>query len=36
LIERLIVKQFGGTMDSEFAPDGLVFHPTFVVPIARA
>lgn len=34
LIERLSVKQFGGTTDFEFAPDGLVFHATFVVPIA--
>jgi two-component sensor histidine kinase len=32
LIERLIVKQFGGTADFEFAPDGLVFRTTFMIP----
>ena len=32
--ERLIVKQFSGTADFEFAPDGLVFRTTFVIPIA--
>jgi two-component sensor histidine kinase len=32
LIERLIVKQFSGTADFEFAPDGLVFSTTFVIP----
>jgi two-component sensor histidine kinase len=34
LIERLIVKQFGGTAAFEFAPDGLVFRATFAVPRA--
>lgn len=34
LIERLIVRQFGGTAKFEFAPEGLLFRAAFPVPIA--
>ncbi len=34
LIERLIVRQFGGTADFEFARTGLAFRATFPVPVA--
>ena len=34
LIERLIVRQFGGDADFEFAPGGLVFRASFPVPVA--
>jgi two-component sensor histidine kinase len=34
LIERLIVRQFGGTADFEFARAGLAFRATFPVPVA--
>ena len=34
LIERLIVRQFGGTAKFEFARDGLLFRAAFPVPIA--
>jgi two-component sensor histidine kinase len=34
LIERLIVRQFGGTADFQFAREGLAFRATFPVPAA--
>jgi two-component sensor histidine kinase len=34
LIERLIVKQFGGSTEFVFAPQGLVFRATLVIPSA--
>jgi two-component sensor histidine kinase len=34
LIERLIVKQFDGVTKFEFAPEGLLFHAAFTVPMA--
>ena len=34
LIERLIVRQFGGTAKFEFAREGLLFRAAFPVPIA--
>jgi two-component sensor histidine kinase len=34
LIERLIVRQFRGTTEFEFAPGGLLFQATFAVPVA--
>lgn len=34
LIERLIVRQFGGTAKFEFARDGLLFRAAFPIPIA--
>jgi two-component sensor histidine kinase len=34
LIERLIVRQFGGTAKFDFARDGLLFRAAFPIPIA--
>jgi two-component sensor histidine kinase len=34
LIERLIVRQFGGTAKFEFAHEGLLFRAAFPIPIA--
>jgi len=34
LIERLIVRQFGGTATFEFGRDGMVFDAAFPIPIA--
>ena len=34
LIERLIVRQFGGTAKFQFATGGLLFQATFAVPVA--
>ena len=33
LIERLIVRQFGGIATFEFAPDGLHFHAAFAIAV---
>jgi two-component sensor histidine kinase len=34
LIERLIVRQFDGAVDFDFAPEGLSFRASFPVPLA--
>ena len=34
LIQRLIVKQFGGTVNFDFKPAGLIFQTTLTAPIA--